>query len=88
MTDKFCSRSGCTKKLRPTNTTGMCATGCLSPDAMPSQRQVGNRGPGRGEASSVMKRFRVVATALGKDPNAILDEAAQGWLDAVMKAVE
>lgn len=90
-----CTRSGCGKTLRDTNTTGMCASNCRSPDAPLSLRAPGvgadeldtgttkRRGP-----SDTMRRFRVVATALHKDPDAILEEAAQAWLDVVAKAVE
>lgn len=91
---KTCTRSGCGKTLRDINTTGMCASGCRSPEAPLSLRA-----PGVGDeldvgttkrrgASDTMKRFRIVATALNKDPDAILEEAAQAWLDVVAKAVE
>jgi hypothetical protein len=82
MTDRFCSRAGCTKKLNRNNTTGMCATNCEA-DGAPQKSTAS-----ASSSASVMKRFRTVATALGKDPNAILEEAAQAWLDVVAKAVE
>lgn len=82
MADKFCKRPGCTKKLRSDNASGVCSSNCGSPEAAPRLQG------GGGEAKSVMKRFKSVATALGKDPNKILEEAAQGWLDAVLKAIE
>lgn len=80
MADKFCKRPGCTKKLRSNNESGVCSSACESKEAPASK--------GSSRASSVMKRFRQVALALGKDPNAILEEAAAGWLDAVLKAIE
>ena len=39
-------------------------------------------------ASETLKRFRTVATALGKDPDAILEEAAKEWLSVLEKAAE
>jgi len=91
---KTCSRSGCGKTLRDRNTTGMCSSGCLSPEAPASLRAPSVAGseldaaPKRRSASDTIKRFRTVAFALGKDPDAILEEAAQAWLDVVAKAVE
>lgn len=79
MADKFCKRTGCTRKLRSNNASGVCTSNCGSSDAPPSA--------GGGE-KSVMKRFKSVASALGKDPNKILEEAAQTWLDVVLKAIE
>lgn len=82
---RSCGRPGCNKKLRSNNTTGVCATNCQSNDAPAGTRAVGDSSGGR---SDVMRRFKVVATALGKDPNAILEDAAATWLDAVKKAVD
>lgn len=80
MADKFCSRSGCTKKLRSNNTTGMCATGCESSES--------GGGKKAKRSSDVMRRFKLVARALGKNPDEVLEEAAQGWLNAVLEAVK
>lgn len=89
---KTCTRSDCGKTLRDSNTTGMCSSGCRSPEAPASLRAPGvelDGAPGkRRSASDTIKRFRIVAFALGKDPDAILEEAAQAWLDVVAKAVE
>lgn len=82
MTDTYCSREGCTKKLRANNTKGVCSSGC---EAQASSSPATGGGKTK---SSVMKSFRTVATALGKDPNAILEEAAKTWLDAIRRAVE
>lgn len=85
-TPKTCSRTGCDKKLRPSNTKGVCATGCLSADA-PASQQKDHAGEG-----DVLTRFRKVARALGKDPDAILREAmervAGDWLQTVEDAVK
>lgn len=81
MADRFCKRTGCTKKLRANNGTGMCGSGCESKEAPPAKQ-------GGSSSTGVMKRFRTVAHALGKDPNVILEEAAKTWLDVVSKAVE
>ncbi len=92
---EVCGRTGCGKKLRGTNTKGVCATGCLSPDAPGHSRAAGvntDEGAGpktqRRAASETLKRFRTVAVALGKDPDAILEEAAQEWLSVLQKAAE
>ena len=79
-----CSRRGCDKKLRSNNTTGECGSGCLSPDA-PLAKQA----PGAGKRPTVsaeakndsLENFKTVAKALGLDPERILGEFAQGWLD-------
>lgn len=87
MTTKTCTREGCGKTLRANNQTGMCATGCRSPDAPASQRTVA---PPAGE-EDVLVRFRRVAKALGKDPDAILDDAnrkvAAAWLKTLEDAI-
>lgn len=83
---KTCTRTNCGKKLRPTNETGMCATGCLSEEAPPAKRA-----NAEGADQDVLARFRRVAKALGKDPDEILDGAmrtvAAKWLEAVEAAV-
>lgn len=90
----ICSRPGCTKQLRSNNTSGVCGSGCRSPEAPPSQRDpaldddVLDDKPKKRRASDTMKNFRAVASALGKDPDAILEEAAEEWLAVVRKAVE
>lgn len=89
MTTKTCTREGCGKTLRANNQTGMCATGCRSPDAPASQRAPRTDAPAGQE--DVLVRFRRVAKALGKDPNAILDDAnrkvAAAWLQTIDEAV-
>jgi hypothetical protein len=93
--DKVCSRPGCGKGLQARNRKGVCTSGCLSPEASPSVRargvgaatdelDVDVRG---GELSSkakqrkeTLQRFRVVASALGRDPDELLHAFAEGWL--------
>lgn len=93
---KICSRPGCTKKLRPDNRSGMCWSGCLSPEAPPSLRAgSGTRAPARPapreDASladdDAMKRFRAVAEGLGFSPDALLNEFAETWLSEVKAKV-
>lgn len=94
---KTCSRPGCGKQLRERNQSGLCTSGCRSPEAPSYVREGGGsteataseaRPRKVGGGDDVMKRFRVVAKALGKDPDAILRDAAEEWLAAVAKAVE
>lgn len=78
---KICSRTGCAKTLRSINTTGRCGSGCRSPEAPPSQRAAEVGGTPRRQLPTTPKvatvdalaKFRVVAEALGKDPDAELD---------------
>lgn len=97
MTDtaKTCSRPGCGKKLYRSNTSGDCSSGCLSPEAPPSlrARATSSSRPAAAKARPVaakksddgtaLERFRVVCSALGRDPDAELEEFAEGWLDAL-----
>jgi hypothetical protein len=86
---KTCTRTGCGKRLRSDNTTGVCGSGCLSDEAPPAKRAkaskvAGPRKPKR-EASAAgdgeaVERFRTVATALGLDPEEILAEFAEAWI--------
>lgn len=86
MPDRHCSRAGCTKKLRSNNTTGMCSVNCEAwKDEAPVK--AAPRASSR-RASETMRSFKTVARALGKNPDAILEEAASTWLEAVRKAVE
>ena len=99
MTDvKICSRPDCGKKLRANNTTGSCATGCLSPEAPAGKRAKGSgtsrregkraAAPESAGSSGALERFRQVATGLGLDPDAQLEAFAQAWLDEVRAKVE
>lgn len=94
---KRCSRAGCGKTLRANNTTGSCATGCRSEDAPPAKRAKASGGAGQAQASKAQEavscagalaRFRVVAEALGKTPDDILEDFAQGWLDALRERLD
>lgn len=92
---KTCSRPGCEKKLRRTNTTGMCATGCHSPEAPPSSRKVGTHtgpqrtAPKRAQAKGgALDRFRTVADGLGYSADKLLEEFASSWLAALREKVD
>lgn len=94
MTDtvKICSRPGCGKQLRRTNTVGACATGCLSAEAPASQRRKDTRyrpRPGYTPPTdgAVLGRFRTVCAALKIDPDAELEVFAQAWLDGLREKV-
>lgn len=78
----------CGKTLRSDNTRGACSD-CLAKGhaAVPLAKEESKRG-GSKKRSDTMKSFRTVAAALGKDPDAILEEAASEWLSAVRRAVE
>lgn len=82
----------CEKKLRRDNTRGACSD-CLNagkpvPEGAVDELAEPKRKGGKAKASDTMKSFRVVATALGKDPDAILEEAADAWLQLVRNAVK
>lgn len=91
-----CLRAGCGRKLRSNNKRGVCGVGCLSYEAPPSVRvklvtQPEFQVPNNLDAKSkkkIMADFRIVAEALGKDPDALLLDAAQHWLAAVRAASE
>ena len=86
-----CSRTGCTKTLNKNNTTGMCGSGCESMDAPPAKR-AGNlkAAAKRVEAvdDEVMVKFRKVAEMVGKDPDEMVREYAQAWLDGIRETLE
>ena len=96
---KHCSRSGCGKKLRSSNTKGTCGSGCLSPEAPAYQRaksveassepikRVKRQAPAE-SSSEGLERFRVVATALGKDPDELIAAFAESWLGALRERLE
>lgn len=94
----ICSRSGCTKTLRSDNSSGACSSNCQSPDAPPSMRArvttpVRETPPAKREVleaslDDIMVRFRAVATGLGRNPDAILAQAAQGWLDSLSELID
>lgn len=96
---KTCLRPGCGKTLRRDNAKGVCSTNCKSPDApLGQQSREVNGGDStstsapssspRVSTDSALKRFKLVAAALGKNPEAILEEFAEEWLEQVLKAIE
>lgn len=97
----ICSRRNCTKTLRSSNTTGMCASGCLSPEAPASLRAKDVEGgkPKQQRSTTVavdekpdvgtaLARFRAVHTAMGIDPEPVLEEFCTTWLDGIRQALE
>lgn len=82
----------CGKKLRSDNKRGACSD-CLASgrgrDEAPSV-DLGDGPPKkRSKASDVVKRFRVVAEALGFDADQLLEEYCAGWLENIkQKATE
>lgn len=84
--EKHCVK--CSRKLRSDNTGDTCSY-CKKGLRPPTGGEATGEQPTtkRRAASDTLKRFRVVANALGKDPDAILEEAAQEWLSAIEKAV-
>lgn len=83
MTDTPSLCPHCGKKLRSNNTRGACSD-CLK---KPEHRGESDA-PRAPKRSDVMKSFRTVASALGEDPNAILEEAASVWLEKVREAIK
>lgn len=90
-----CGRTGCGRRLRSNNTTGVCGSNCLSREAPETKRApgvdggtAGPAGPVNLKTDPVYKRFCTVASALGKDPNALLLAAAASWLTTVAEAVD
>lgn len=83
-----CSRSGCTKKLNANNTKGVCGSNCLSPEAPAGIRAIDRiraaaTTPPDAPERGALGRFRTVAVALGLEPDDILEEFAQEWLNAL-----
>jgi hypothetical protein len=95
-TIKTCSRPGCDKKLRSNNTTGKCDSNCRSSEAPPTHRAKARGSMSRAtvakladeKVGATLVRFRLVAEALGKDPDVVLEEFAQAWLEALAQKLE
>lgn len=96
-----CSRSGCTKQLRKDNAKGVCSSNCGSPDAPPAARAkgVGAAAPRRSMADSIdapaslsneetIKIFRDVTQAVGRDPDEMIAEFAQAWLNGLREKLQ
>lgn len=84
--DPVRSCSQCGKKLRSNNTRGICS-GCTKGGAAAEA----SGGEGRKSAArdkTVLKRFRVVAAALGVDPEGLLEGFARSWLKRLQDRVE
>lgn len=85
----------CKKKLRADNTRGACSE-CLK-DGKPIPNGAGEDelaglsklAPAKAKSKSdVLKRFRLVADAMGLDPDQMLEEYAAGWLELVKEKVQ
>jgi len=87
-TEKTCGRPGCDKKLRRNNTTGMCGSGCRSSEAPKSHRVASSPSTKPVRAAGALQKLRTVAEALGKDPDAILEEFASEWLAHLAATLE
>ena len=98
---KTCAKCG--KKLRSDNTKGICgqagpcarraAAGGVAADAGDDDILERTGGTKPAEAppktkSDAMKRFRVVAEAMGYDPEQLLSTYCEGWLAAVKAEVD
>mgnify|MGYP001014329559 CR=1 FL=1 len=85
---RLCPYDG--KKLRSDNTKGICsvcqvlgrtlenAPATPVDDVLDTKTSLDK--PKRTAAASALKRFRVVAEALGEDPNALIEAFAESWL--------
>lgn len=90
LSERFCPTSGCGKRLRSDNTKGMCSR-CqagrkLAPVDGTDEQLAGERKGGPRKKSDTMKRFRLVAEAVGDDPDALLEEFADGYLERIKSA--
>lgn len=98
-----CSRRDCNKKLRKDNSKGECSSNCESPDAPPAQRAKGVEGRGLGNAprpaekevtatatshEATIQLFRTVTEAVGRDPDQMIAEYAQAWLDGLREKLQ
>lgn len=86
---KTCSK--CSKKLRADNTKGVCseAAACRKrvaggDDAVLERVGVAEPPP-KGDA---LKRFRVVAEAMGYAPDRLLAQYCEGWLAALREEID
>lgn len=94
---KTCGREGCGKTLRRDNVKGVCAAGCLSPDA-PGALRAKNAAPRTAprvaavpvdrSGLTALAKFRVVCDALGRDADAEFEEFCREWLKALAEKLE
>jgi hypothetical protein len=100
-TGKTCSRIGCGKQLRDSNSKGVCSSGCRSMEAPPAQRadELRDAAPKAkrttaptvatpADGKTELERFRIVAPALGHDAEALLEAFAHEWLDVIRGRLE
>lgn len=88
---KLCSK-GCGKKLGPNNHSGICTpcqtSGTHAHGAADGSPRVKRASPGsRMGGGNTRKNFKVVANALGFDPDGLIDTFCEGWLAKVRGSV-
>jgi hypothetical protein len=81
MSDRNCAKCG--KKLRANNTGADCWSCRTNGTGEAQSASSPVPGPGRRAKSDAQKRFKVVATALGVDPDKLIAEFCEGWLERV-----
>lgn len=79
----------CGKKLRSNNTRGVCSGGCKAVvsaiGAAPEESAEVYRSKRRKDLAG---KFRAVTVALGYDPDELLEEYQQGWLDRIRERAQ
>lgn len=88
MSERTCST--CSKKLRKNNSGDLCTSCRRGPDVgapVTKRKPVPVKAANDEAPDSVLAKFRVVADALGENPDAILADYAQGWLDRLRAKV-
>lgn len=100
MSAKICARPGCDRKLYANNVKGVCANikkcgaakqaaDALEIDAPVVRRREPPPAPKPASgATETLKRFRLLAEAIGFDPDLVLAEFASGWLERARQAVQ
>lgn len=87
MSDRKCTK--CEKPLRSNNQHDTCHAcrlgGPISVDADGGGQPVPRKAKAQGD---VVKRFKVVATALGVDPDKLIGEFCEGWLARVRSSAD
>lgn len=87
----------CDKKLRIDNTRGACSACLAEGKPIPAggtappktvRRVEGESDEEETDAAAILAKFRTVAEALGFDPDEVLAEGAQAWLEGAGAAVK
>lgn len=82
---KRCTRAGCQKKLRADNGKGVCSS--LKRCGQNSSTAQHSGPPKANATDDTLRRFRMLAEALGMDADQVLADFAAGWLDRALKAL-